>query len=46
LLEYAIIDDALSRRVARGAIGMLRVRGPSVFDGYLGSEAESPFVEF
>ncbi len=45
-IEYAIVDEAMSRRVDRGVIGMLLVRGPSVFDGYLGSEVESPFVEF
>jgi long-chain-fatty-acid--[acyl-carrier-protein] ligase len=45
-IEYAIVDEAMSRRVDRGAIGMLLVHGPSVFDGYLGLEVESPFVEF
>lgn len=45
-IEYAIVDESMSRRVDRGEIGMLLVRGPSVFDGYLGSEVESPFVEF
>jgi acyl-CoA synthetase (AMP-forming)/AMP-acid ligase II/1-acyl-sn-glycerol-3-phosphate acyltransferase/acyl carrier protein len=45
-VEYAIVDEAISRRVDRGGTGMLLVRGPSVFDGYLGSEVESPFVEF
>jgi long-chain-fatty-acid--[acyl-carrier-protein] ligase len=29
-----------------GEVGMLLVRGPSVFGGYLGAEVASPFVDF
>ncbi len=45
-LEHAVVDLEAGRRVASGARGMLLVRGPSVFAGYLGGEAASPFVEF
>jgi len=45
-LTHAIVDPATGRRVAPGAAGVLLVRGASVFDGYLGAGAASPFVEF
>ncbi len=45
-LEYALVDVETNRRVAKGERGMLLVRGPSVFDGYLGGGETSPFVEF
>lgn len=45
-LEYAIIDVDRGERVRRGETGVLLVRGPSVFGGYLGGEVASPFVEF
>ncbi len=45
-VEYAVVDDALTRRVARGEQGVLLVRGPTVFAGYLNYEGPSPFVEF
>ncbi|MCE5326674.1 MAG: AMP-binding protein [Planctomycetaceae bacterium] len=44
-LEYAIVDIDTGRAVARGEKGMLLVRGPSVFGGYLDYEGPSPFVE-
>lgn len=44
--EYAIVDVDTGRRVETGRPGMLLVRGPSVFGGYLGEGVESPFVEF
>lgn len=44
--EYAIVDEDAQARVAEGLQGMLLVRGPSVFEGYLGGEGPSPFVEF
>ncbi len=44
--EYALMDVERDERVQAGEIGMLLVRGPSVFDGYLGDTAGSPFVEF
>ncbi len=45
-LEHAVVDPEAGRRVANGERGMLLVRGPSVFGGYLGGEAASPFVGF
>ncbi len=44
-LEYAVIDAESGCRIEDGRPGLLLVRGPSVFDGYLG-DAPSPFVEF
>jgi len=46
-LDYAIVDpETLAGRVEPGKPGMLLVRGPSVFDGYLHYDGPSPFVEF
>ena len=45
-LDYAIVDpDTGRQRVAPGKVGMLLVRGPSVFGGYLHHDGDSPFVE-
>ena len=44
-LEYAVVHPETGQRVQPGDPGVLLVRGPSVFGGYLG-EARSPFVEF
>ncbi len=43
-LDSALLDVETGGPVAPGAAGMLLVRGPSIFAGYLG-EADSPFVE-
>ncbi len=43
--EYAIVDVDSGRRVAPGETGLLLVRGPCVFSGYLGEEVAPPFVE-
>ncbi|MBK9128356.1 MAG: AMP-binding protein [Phycisphaerales bacterium] len=45
-LEYAIIDVERGERVTPRGTGMLLVRGPSIFEGYLGGEVASPFIEF
>ena len=45
-MEYALVDIETNQRVSEGRQGMMLVRGPNVFDGYLGDEVESPFVEF
>jgi long-chain-fatty-acid--[acyl-carrier-protein] ligase len=45
-VEGAVVDLAFERRVAPGETGMLLVRGPSVFGGYLNYGGESPFVTF
>ena len=44
-LEYALVDVDFGELVPRGQQGLLLVRGPSVFGGYLGGDAASPFVE-
>lgn len=44
-VEGAIVPVETGRRVVPGEAGMLLVRGPSVFGGYLGHEGQSPFVE-
>lgn len=43
-VEYLVVDPDTLRPVEPGRQGMLLVRGPSVFGGYLG-DAPSPFVE-
>ena len=45
-VEHAIMDLETGRRVTPGTPGMLLVRGPSIFGGYLNVEGASPFVEF
>jgi long-chain-fatty-acid--[acyl-carrier-protein] ligase len=44
-IEHAVIDVERGGRVAQGQVGMLLVRGPSVFSGYIGHDAPSPFEE-
>jgi long-chain-fatty-acid--[acyl-carrier-protein] ligase len=44
--ECAIVDPDTNRPVPPGSQGMLLVRGPSVFGGYLAHDGPSPFVEF
>jgi len=43
--EWAIVSPRSGRRVPRGRKGILLLRGPCVFGGYLGSDAPSPFVQ-
>ena len=45
-LNYVIVDAETGERAERGRPGVLLVRGPSVFGGYLSYDGESPFVEF
>ncbi|MBK7292898.1 MAG: AMP-binding protein [Holophagaceae bacterium] len=45
-VEWAIVDLESGRRVEPGQPGMLLVRGPSVFAGYLNPDVESPFEIF
>ncbi len=45
-VEMALVDVETGRRVEPGRPGMLLVRGPSIFGGYLKYEGASPFVEF
>ncbi len=44
--ERAVVDVETGRRVGPGAQGMLLVRGPSVFGGYLNYSGPSPFEDF
>jgi acyl-CoA synthetase (AMP-forming)/AMP-acid ligase II/1-acyl-sn-glycerol-3-phosphate acyltransferase/acyl carrier protein len=45
-VEGVIVALDSPRRVPVGAAGMLLVRGPSIFNGYLNYSGDSPFVEF
>jgi long-chain-fatty-acid--[acyl-carrier-protein] ligase len=44
-MEYRIIDKDSGKDVAAGQQGMLIVRGPNVFLGYLNYTGNSPFIE-
>ncbi len=44
-LEYLLIDSQTGKPLTGAATGILLVRGPSVFNGYLGSASTDPFVE-
>lgn len=43
-VEYALVDVETDAPAAPGRQGMLLVRGPSIFGGYLGDDVASPFV--
>ena len=45
-LDGAVVHLDLARRAAPGETGLLLVRGPSVFGGYLNYAGDSPFVRF
>lgn len=45
-LEWVLVDVERNCRVPTGAVGLLLVRGLSVFHGYLHHSGSSPFVEF
>jgi acyl-[acyl-carrier-protein]-phospholipid O-acyltransferase/long-chain-fatty-acid--[acyl-carrier-protein] ligase len=45
-LDHALVDPETGERVAPGRQGMLLVRGPSVFGGYLHYDGAPPFVSF
>jgi acyl-CoA synthetase (AMP-forming)/AMP-acid ligase II/1-acyl-sn-glycerol-3-phosphate acyltransferase/acyl carrier protein len=45
-VEHAIVDLDTGKRVEPGKAGMLLVRGPSVFGGYLHFAGPSPFQDF
>ncbi len=44
--DHAIVDEESCRRAEAGRQGMLLVRGPSVFGGYIDYEGASPFIRF
>lgn len=45
-VDHVLVDPDTGERSLPGAMGMLLVRGPSVFGGYLGFDGPSPFVDF
>ncbi|MGE5385457.1 MAG: AMP-binding protein, partial [Betaproteobacteria bacterium] len=45
-VEHCLLDLDTGKPAAQGKAGMLLVRGPSIFGGYLNYDGESPFVEF
>jgi long-chain-fatty-acid--[acyl-carrier-protein] ligase len=45
-LEYVILDEETGKPADLDQPGMLLVRGPSIFSGYLNPDVASPFVEF
>lgn len=45
-VQGAVVDLELRVRVPPGETGMLLVRGPSIFPGYLAHTGDSPFVDF
>ena len=44
-IEYHIMDLDTEKPLAIGEEGMIIVRGPSVFNGYMDKNIESPFIE-
>jgi acyl-CoA synthetase (AMP-forming)/AMP-acid ligase II/1-acyl-sn-glycerol-3-phosphate acyltransferase/acyl carrier protein len=44
-IEFALVNVETNEPVPPGEAGMLLVRGPSIFGGYLGTDVASPFVE-
>ncbi|MBL7224065.1 MAG: AMP-binding protein [Candidatus Brocadiae bacterium] len=44
-MDHAIVHPDTGQRVPDGAAGLLLVRGPNVFAGYLNYDGRSPFVE-
>ena len=45
-VEGLVVDLELTRRAVPDETGLLLVRGPSIFGGYLHFDGESPFVAF
>ena len=45
-LTYVLVDPESGERVEPGRTGMLLVRGPSIFGGYLNYDGPSPFQDF
>jgi len=44
-MEYVLWDPQTAQRALKGDKGLLLVRGPNVFQGYLNHNGKSPFVE-
>jgi acyl-CoA synthetase (AMP-forming)/AMP-acid ligase II/1-acyl-sn-glycerol-3-phosphate acyltransferase len=45
-VRHAVVDPDSLERLPHGSLGMLLVRGPSIFPGYLGEGVQQPFVTF
>jgi long-chain-fatty-acid--[acyl-carrier-protein] ligase len=45
-IQWVIVNEDTQRATAVDEAGMLLVRGPSIFKGYLGGSAASPFVQW
>jgi len=45
-VEYAMVHPETNTPVGAGQPGVLLVRGPTIFGGYLGYDGPSPFVEY
>lgn len=45
-VEYAIVNPETHAAVGENVKGLLLVRGPSIFPGYIGDDVPSPFVEY
>ncbi|SDO57456.1 MFS transporter [Desulforhopalus singaporensis] len=45
-IEYVLVDDDCTREVEEGGRGLLLVRGPSVFNGYLNQDKGNGFRRF
>jgi long-chain-fatty-acid--[acyl-carrier-protein] ligase len=45
-VEWAVVDLETNAATGPGEAGMLLVRGPSIFSGYLNYTGDSPFVEW
>lgn len=45
-IEYAIVDPEIKKRVIPGEKGLLLLRGPNIFSGYLNDTSGKGFVEF
>ena len=45
-IEYAVVDEALTKRIEPGRRGQLLVRGESIFSGYLNKESSVGFCWF
>jgi long-chain-fatty-acid--[acyl-carrier-protein] ligase len=44
-VQVQVVDVETNHPLPRGQMGMLRIAGPNVFDGYLGNGSPNPFVE-
>jgi long-chain-fatty-acid--[acyl-carrier-protein] ligase len=45
-VEHVLVDIDTGAPLGSGKAGMLLVRGPNIFGGYLNYDGDSPFVEF